>query len=109
MTLKDRCYMYVAEISSAIDPKTAVQICQKLSDDVQILNCYNNIWFSSSSLVVMNYDFTISLCKALTLKKDDCLNRVMPFFIDTDKTKATEICRLMSPSASSLCLRSVNR
>jgi len=109
MTLKDRCYMYVADTTSAIDPKKAAQICQKSSDDVQILNCYNNVWFSSSSLVVSNYDFTINLCKVLTLKKDDCLNKMMPFFIDTDRTKAAEICKQMSSSASSLCLQSVNR
>jgi hypothetical protein len=109
MTLKDRCYMYVADTTSAIDPKKAAQICQKLSDDVQILNCYNNVWFSSSSLVVSNYDFTINLCKVLTLKKDDCLNRMVPFFIDSDRTKAAEICKQMSSSASSQCLQSVNR
>ncbi len=109
MTLKDRCYMYVADTASAIDPKKAAQICQKTSDDVQRLNCYNNIWFSSNSLVTSNYDFTIDLCKALTLKKDECLNKMIPFFIDTDRTKAAEICRLMSSSASSSCLQSVNR
>jgi len=109
MTLKDRCYMYVASTTSAIDPKKAAQICQRLSDDVQVLSCYNNVWFSSSSLVVANYDFTVNLCDALTLKKDECLNMVMPFFIDLNRTKAAEICKLMSSSASSQCLQSVNR
>jgi len=109
MELKDKCYMYVADTVSAIDQKRAAEICQKLSDDVQILNCYNNVWFSSSSLIISNYNFTIDLCKKLVLKRDDCLNRIIPFFIDTDRTKAAEICRLMSSSASSICLQSVNR
>jgi hypothetical protein len=78
-----------------------------LSDNVQISNYYSNVWFSFNDIVVQNYDFTISLCNALTSKRDDCLRRASEAFMNTDKTKAEAICKLMSASSSSGCLQNI--
>jgi len=107
VTLKSRCFNSLAQTLSGSDPKQAAEVCKKLSDDVQISNCYGNVWFAFDSVVLQNPDFTISLCNALTIKKDDCLRRTAVVFVDTNKTKTAEICRLMSASASLGCLQSV--
>jgi len=107
--LKSRCYNDVARAISAVDQKKAAQICQKLDDDIQISDCYGSAWFSFNSIVIENFDFTINLCKVLTLKKDDCLNRIVGVFMDVDRTKAGEACKLLSASTSKNCLESVNR
>jgi hypothetical protein len=109
LTLKSRCYNDVARALSGSDPKQAVEICKKLGDDVQISDCYGNVWFYSNTLVVENYNFTITMCNILTLKKDDCLRRIVSVFIDIDRTRAAEVCRLMSASSSNGCLQEVNR
>jgi len=108
LTLKANCYNYVAQTLSGIDPKQGVLVCQKLSDEVQISNCYGSVWFSFESTIIQNYDFAISLCNFLTIKKDDCLRRTYGVFINSDRTKAEAICRLMSSSSSSGCLQDVN-
>jgi len=109
LTLKANCYNYVAQTLSGIDPKQGALICQKLSDDVQISNCYGSVWFSFNDIVVQNYDFTISLCNILTSKRDDCLRRASGAFMNIDRAKAEAICRLMSASSSSGCLQEINR
>lgn len=108
-TLKSRCYTDVARVISGTDPKKAAEICKKLSDDVQKSDCYGNVWFSFNSMVVSNYDFTVSLCNALTIKRDDCLQRIVGVFIDLDRAKAEATCRLMSEVSSPGCLQSVSR
>lgn len=107
LTLKANCYNSVSRTVSGIDPKQGALICQKLSDDAQIADCYENAWFASTSIVLQNYDFSISLCNALTVKKDGCLRRAAGIFMTTDKAKAEEICRLMSASASPGCLQMI--
>jgi len=107
LTLKANCYSYVAQTLSGVDPKQGALICQKLSDDVQISNCYQNAWFSFDSVILQNYDFAISLCNVLTLKKDDCLRTTSEVFTNSDKAKAEAICKLMSASASSGCLNNI--
>lgn len=106
---KSRCFNDVARALSGSDPKQATQVCQKLGDDVQISDCYGNVWFYSNQLVLQNYDFSIGLCKVLALKKDDCLNRIVPVFIDIDRSKAAAVCKLMSSASSSGCLQQVQR
>jgi hypothetical protein len=107
LALKANCYGYVAQTVSGTDPKKGALICQKLSDDTLIANCYENAWFVLTGTVLQNPDFSVSLCNALTVKKDGCLRRAAEVFISTDKAKAAEICRLMSASASPGCLQSV--
>jgi hypothetical protein len=107
LTLKANCYNYVAQTVSGTDTKQGALICQKLSDDNQILNCYHGAWFGFNSIVLQNYDFTISLCNILTIKRDDCLRGASEAFMTTDKTKAAAICRLASASASEGCLHVV--
>jgi hypothetical protein len=107
LTLKSNCYNYVAQTLSGIDPKQGALICRMLSDNVQISNCYGSVWFSFSDVVVQNYDFTISLCNALTSKRDDCLRRASEAFMSTDRAKAEAICKLMSASSSSGCLQNI--
>ena len=109
LVLKSRCYENVANALASSNPQKAVEVCKKIGDDLQISNCYGSVWFYSNDLTIANYDFTISMCNILTLKKDDCLNRIVPVFIDLNRTRAAEICKLMSPSASSGCLNSVGR
>ena len=109
LTLKDRCYNYIAGVISGTDIKQAAKICQKLSDEVQVYSCYNGIWFASNTVVISNYDFTISLCNFLTLKKDECLRKMAGEFMNSDRTKAAAICNLMSASGASGCLQDVNR
>jgi hypothetical protein len=107
LTLKANCYNYVAQTISGIDPKPGALICQKLSDDTQKLNCYNSAWFNFNSIVLQNPDFTISLCNALTLKRDECLRGASEIFMTTNKAKAEEICRLTSASTVEGCLHVV--
>lgn len=109
LTFKSRCYNDVARAISASDPKQAAEICKKAGDDTQISDCYNNAWFYSNDLTINNYDFTVSMCNVLTVKKDDCLNRIVGIFIDINRDKAAAVCKLMSASASSSCLQSVQR
>ncbi|MFA6461050.1 MAG: hypothetical protein WCV90_02190 [Candidatus Woesearchaeota archaeon] len=104
---RGRCYSDLSHTLSASDPKQAALVCQKLSDDIQISDCYGNSWFAFDDKVAQNYDFDISLCDHLTLKRDDCLRRVSSAFIDVDKTKAEAICKLMSVSGSSGCLQNI--
>jgi len=59
--------------------------------------------------VAQNYDFTVSMCNVLTLKKDDCLRRIVGVFMDLDRSKAEATCKLMSTSSSSGCLQEVER
>ncbi len=106
---KSRCYTDVARIVSGVDPKVAVVICKQLTDEVQVMDCYRQVWFSSNSLVLDNYEFNIQLCSFLQTKKDDCLQEVVRVFIDADRDKAEDVCRLMSSSASSTCLQQVKR
>ena len=107
LTMKSNCYNNLAQTLSGVDPKQGSLICQKLSDSVQIFNCYQNAWFSFDSVISQNYDFAIGLCNVLTLKKDDCLRRTSEVFSNSDKVKATAICNLMSTSASSGCLNNI--
>jgi hypothetical protein len=107
LTLKANCYSYVAQTLSGVDPKQGALICRMLSDNVQISNCYSSVWFSFNDIVVQNYDFTISLCNALTSKRDDCLRRASEAFMNTDRAKAEAICKLMSASSSSGCLQNI--
>lgn len=107
LTLKSNCYNNVARTLSGTDPKQAAAVCQKLSDDVQISDCYGNVWFAFNDIVVQNYDFTISLCNILALKKVDCLRRASSAFTNVDKTKAEAICKLITDSSSSGCLQEV--
>jgi hypothetical protein len=109
LMMKSNCYNNLAQTLSGIDPKQGTLICQKLSDDVQIFNCYQNAWFSFDSVILQNYDFAISACNVLELKKDDCLRRTSEVFSSSDKAKATAICNLMSTSASSGCLNNIPR
>ena len=109
LSMKSNCYNNLAQTLSGVDPKQGALICQKLSDDVQISNCYNNVWFSFDSVILQNYDFAISLCNILTLKKDDCLRRTSEVFSNSDKARAEAICKLMSASASSSCLNNIQR
>jgi hypothetical protein len=109
LTMKSNCYNNFAQTLSGVDPKQGALICQKLSDDVQIFNCYQNAWFSFDSVILQNYDFAISLCNILTLKKDDCLRRTSEVFSSSDKSKAEAICKLMSASTSSGCLNNIPR
>jgi hypothetical protein len=106
---KSRCYNDLARTLSGSDPKKAVEVCKKLGDDVQVSDCYGGVWFFSNSLVIDNYEFTIWMCNSLTLKKDDCLNRMVSVFIDLDRNKAEAICKLMSSASSSQCLQQVGR
>jgi hypothetical protein len=105
---KSRCYNDVARALSASDPKKAAWVCQKLGDDIQISDCYGNAWFYSNQLVIDNYDYTVSMCNVLTLKRDDCLNRIVSVFIDIDRDKARATCQLMSAASSSSCLNNVH-
>lgn len=107
LALKSNCYSYVAQTVSGIDPKKGALICQKLSDDTQILNCYHNAWFDFKDTVLKNPDFMISLCNKLTTKKDECLRGASEIFMTTDKAKAEEICRLTSASTVEGCLHVV--
>ncbi|MCX6774799.1 MAG: hypothetical protein NTY99_01770 [DPANN group archaeon] len=109
LTLKANCYSNVAQTLSGVDPKKGALVCQKLSDDVQIFNCYGNTWFSFESTVLQNYDFSISLCNFLTVKRDDCLRRTSEVFMNSDRAKADAICKLMSSSTSSGCLQEMSQ
>lgn len=109
VTLKSRCFNDLAQTISGSDPKEAAEICKQLSDEVQISNCYGSVWFSFDSIVLANPDFTISLCNALNAKRDDCLRRLSGVFMDVNRAKAAEICRLMSSSVSRGCLDEVQR
>jgi hypothetical protein len=109
LVLKSRCYINVANALASSDPKQATEICKKINDDIQISDCYSNVWFYSNDLTINNYDFTVSMCNVLALKKDDCLRRIEGAFIDVNRTKAAEVCKLMSSSASSSCLQEVGR
>jgi len=108
MTLKDNCYSNVADKLSAIDSKKATEVCKKLSDEIQISNCFGNVWFSLDTRVTSDYDFSISLCNALNLKKDDCFRRVAGAFMNVDKTKAEAACNMIPTSSSSGCLQSLS-
>jgi len=79
LTLKSNCYNYVAQTISGSDPKQGAVVCQKLSDDTQMLNCYRGAWFNFNSIVLQNYDFTVSLCNTLTVKKDECLRELQKY------------------------------
>lgn len=109
LVLKSRCYNNVANALASSKPKQAVEICKKIKDDIQISNCYGNVWFYSNDLTINNYDFVVSMCSVLTLKKDDCLRRIEGVFININRTKAADVCNLMSASASSSCLADVQR
>lgn len=109
LTLKSRCFMYVADSMTGTDPKQAAQVCQKLTDEGDRMNCFGMTWLNSNGLVMNDLDFSISLCDTLKVKRDDCLRRLVAVFIDTDRKKAAEICKLMSSSASSQCLLEVSR
>lgn len=109
LVLKSRCYNNVANALASFNPKQAVEICKKIKDDIQISNCYSSVWFYSNNLTINNYDFTVSMCSVLTLKKDDCLRIIAGVLMDIDRTKAGDTCKLMSSSASSSCLQDVGR
>ncbi len=106
---KSRCYNDVARALSVSDPKKAAWVCQKLGDDVQISDCYGNVWFYSNALVIDNYDYSVSMCNVLTLKRDDCLNRIVSVLIDVDRAKAEATCLLMSAASSQNCVNGVHR
>lgn len=105
---KTRCYSDVAGAVGTSNPKKAAEICQEIGEDIQISDCYGNVWFYKNDNTLKNYDFTISMCNVLNLKKDDCLRRIVAVFIDIDKTKARAACNLMSPSASPGCISDVH-
>lgn len=107
MTLKSRCYSDVARILSGSDSKGAVEVCKKAADEVQISDCYGTVWFYSDTLVINNYDFSISMCSVLSTMKDNCLNKIVVAFMDVDRSKAKAVCNLMSSAAASSCLRNV--
>lgn len=107
LTLKSNCYSYVAQTVSGSDPEKGAVICQKLSDDNQMLNCYHSAWFDFNSAVLQNPDFTISLCNKLNAKRDECLRGASEIFMTTNKAKAEEICRLASASTVEGCLHVV--
>jgi hypothetical protein len=107
LTLKSNCYNYVAQTISGSDPKEGALICQKLSDDTQMLNCYHGAWFDFSNIVLQNPDFTIILCNTLNIKRDQCLRGASEIFITTNRAKAEEICRLASASTVEGCLHVV--
>ncbi len=109
LTMKSNCYNNFARALSAVDPKQAAEVCKKLGDDVQISDCYWNVWFSFDSVILQNYDFSVGLCDILTLKKDECLRRNADIFMNSDEAKAEAICKLMSASASSSCLNNFRR
>lgn len=109
LVIKNRCYNNVANALASSNPKQAAEICKKIKDDIPISDCYGNVWFYSNDLTINNYDFTVGMCNVLTLKKDDCLRRIEGVFIDINRTKAAEVCKLMSVSASSGCLQEVGR
>jgi hypothetical protein len=107
--MKGGCYNNVAQALSTTDPQRAAGICKKLGDDTQISNCYGSVWFYSNNLTLENYDFTVGLCNVLTLRRDDCLNRIVGVLIDVDRAKAAATCLLMSPASSPGCLNNVHR
>jgi len=109
LVLKSRCYNNVANALASSNPKQAVEICKKIKDDIKISDCYGSVWFYSDDLTINNYDFTVNMCSVLTLKKDDCLRRIVGVLMDIDRTKAADTCKLMSSSASSSCLQDVGR
>ena len=104
MTLKDNCYLNVADKLSATDPERATEVCQKLSDEIQISNCFGNVWFSFDSRIRSNYDFSIKLCNSLDLKKNDCFRRVSGAFASVDQEKADAACKMINDSSSNGCL-----
>ena len=106
-TLKDNCYMNVADKLAISDPKKAAETCQKLSDEVQISNCYGNVWFISNERVAANYDFSVKLCNVLNLKKIDCFRRIASALKDINPAKAEAACKLITDSSSSGCLQDV--
>lgn len=109
MSLKDNCYRNVGQTLSATDPKKATDVCKKLSDEIQMSDCFNNVWFSFNSRITQDFDFSMSLCASLNLKKDDCYRRVSEAFIDVDKTKAEQACNMMSAAYSQGCLNNIRR
>lgn len=109
LVLKSRCYNSVANALASSNPKQAVEICKKIKDDIQISECYSSVWFYSNDLIINNYDFTVNMCSVLTLKKDDCLRRIEGVFMDINRTKAGDVCKLMSASNSPGCLQEVGR
>ena len=106
---KSRCYNDLARTLSGSDQKKAAYVCQKLGDDVQISDCYSNVWFYSNQLVLDNYDYSVSMCNVLTLKRDSCLNNIVSVFIDVDRAKAEATCLLMSAASSQNCVNGVHR
>ncbi|MFH0978050.1 MAG: hypothetical protein V1837_01980 [Candidatus Woesearchaeota archaeon] len=109
ISTKSRCFNDAARALAGSDPKAAALVCQKLGDDIQISDCYGTVWFYSNQLTLDNYDFALSLCNVLTLKRDDCLNRIVPVFIDSNRPKAVAVCKLMSSASSNGCLQQVQR
>jgi len=107
LTLKDNCYMNVADKLSATDPERAAEVCQKLSDEIQVSNCFGNVWFSFDSRVRENYDFSIKLCNSLDLKRNDCFRRVAGAFMSVDKAKAEATCKMISDTSSNGCLAEI--
>jgi hypothetical protein len=106
---QSRCYSDIAHALAGTDPKKAAYVCQKLGDDILISDCYGNVWFYSNTLVIDNYDYTVSMCNVLTLKRDDCLNRIVSVLIDIDRAKAEATCLLMSAASSQNCVNGVHR
>lgn len=106
---KNRCYNDLAHTLSGSDQKKAAYVCQKLGDDVQISDCYSNVWFYSNQLVIDNYDYSVSMCNVLTLRRDNCLNNIVSALIDVDRAKAEATCMLMSASSSQNCVNGVHR
>lgn len=107
-TLKDNCYRNVAGTLSAVDGEKAVEVCKKMSDEIQITDCFGNVWFNFDSRVIQNFDFSMSMCKGLTLKKDDCYRRIADTIKNYDKAKAERACEMLSStSASEGCVNNI--
>nr|MBA4404812.1 hypothetical protein [Nanoarchaeum sp.] len=104
---QSRCYTDLAKTLFSSDSKKAAVTCKKITSESNILECYKQTWFTSSALVLDNYDYTIALCNFLDSKKDDCLNAMIPIFIDESRSTARDICEFMSSSAFRECLSSV--
>jgi len=96
MTLKDNCYNNLANALSASDPRRATEACKKLSDEIQISNCFNMVWFSFNDRIIHNFDLSMSLCSSLKLKKDDCYRRIAGAMMNVDKAKAEQACKMIS-------------
>jgi len=105
---QSRCYNDVSHALAGSNPKKAAYICQKLGDDVLISDCYTNVWFYSNQLVIDNYDYSLSMCNVLTIKRDECLQHIVSALIDTNRDEARATCQLMSAASSQGCLNNVH-